>query len=123
MHNAIELRRAKRYRLSATALFEWVPEKGAPHNGEGVTRDINASGVYVVTDALPPVGALIQMEVLLPKLENPGVGMILAGEGEVLRVEPRGTRGVATIGGGFAASVHFYPEATVSALSRLETSG
>lgn len=59
------------------------------------------------------------MEVLLPKLTDPGVGMSLAGEGVVLRVEPSDSRGTKTSEAGFAASVHFYPEATELALSRL----
>jgi len=123
MHSVIELRKANRYRLSAPAVFLWAPQGGKPQKGQGVTRDINASGVYILADQLPPVGALVQLEVLLPKLEHPGFGMSLAGEGVVLRVEPRGSHGEGTSEGGFAASVQFYPEAAASALSRLEPSG
>jgi hypothetical protein len=122
-HNRIELRKAKRYRLSAPALFMWAPQDGNLQNGKGVTRDINASGVYIVTDALPTVGALVQLEVLLPKLEFPGVGMFMAGEGVVLRVESSGSQGASPSERGFAASMHFYPEATASALSNLKASG
>ena len=98
-------------------------QRGGPQGGQGVTRDINASGVYVLTDALPPVGALVQLEVLLPKLADRGVGMCLAGEGVVIRVEPSGSQGAGTSERGFAASVHFYPESTASALSHLESFG
>jgi hypothetical protein len=122
MHSALELRKAKRYRLSAPALFLWAHHEGAPQSGRGVTRDLNAAGVYVLTDTLPPVGALVQLDVLLPKLEDPGFGMSLAGEGVVLRVEPHGAQGAGTSKAGFAASVSFYPEASASVLSRLETS-
>ncbi len=101
----------------------WAPREGKPHSGQGVTRDINASGVYVVTDVLPPVGALVQLDILLPKLADPGFGISLAGEGVVLRVEPHGSQGAGTSEAGFAASVQFYPEGTASVLSRLETSG
>jgi hypothetical protein len=121
MQNAIELRRATRYRLSAPALFLWAAQEENPQSGQGVTRDIQASGVYVLTDALPPVGALVQLDILLPKLEDPGFGMSLAGEGVVLRVEPHGSKGAGTGKAGFAASVQFYPEETASVLSRLET--
>jgi hypothetical protein len=120
MHSAKELRKAKRYRLSAPALFLWAHHEGAPQSGRGITRDLNAAGVYVLTDTLPPVGALVQLDVLLPKLEDPGFGMSLAGEGVVLRVEAQGA-GISKAG--FAASVNFYPEASASVLSRLETSG
>ena len=53
----------------------------------------------------------------------PAFGMSLAGEGVVLRVEPHGSRGADISQGGFAASVQFYPEASASVLSHLETSG
>lgn len=120
MQSVIELRKTRRYRLSAPALFLWAPHEGKPKSGQGVTRDINASGVYVLTDVLPPVGALVQLDILIPKLGDHGFGMSLAGEGVVLRVEPQGA---GTSEAGFAASVQFYPEETASVLSRLETSG
>jgi hypothetical protein len=122
MHTAIELRKSKRYPLNAPVLFLWAPHEGKARSGQGVTRDINASGVYVLTDVLPPVGALVQLDILLPKLEDPGFGMSLAGEGVVLRVEPQSAQGAGTSGAGFAASMQFYPEDTASVLSRLETS-
>lgn len=122
MHNAIELRKAKRYRLSAPALFLWAAQEGKLQSGQGVTRDMNASGVYVLTDALPPVGALVQLDILLPKLADPGFGMSLAGEGVVLRVESKGSQGVESGEAGFAASVQFHPEDTTSVLSRIEAS-
>ena len=52
-------------------------------------RDINTFGVYVLTDSLPPVGARVQMEIMLPTLTDTGSGMHLQGEGVVLRREPR----------------------------------
>ena len=122
MRNAIELRKANRYQLSAPALFLWATQEGKPQSGRGVTRDMNASGVYVLTDALPPVGALVQLDILLPKLVEPGFGMSLAGEGVVLRVDSRGSNGAGAKGAGFAASVQFYPEEAASVLSRLGAS-
>jgi hypothetical protein len=118
MHNAIELRRAKRYRLNVPALFMWAPQDGKPRNGKGVTHDINALGVYIQTDSLPPVGARIQMEIVLPKLVDSSPGMHLQGEGIVLRCDS----GEATKRG-FAASALFYPEATEAVLSHLKASG
>lgn len=121
MSSVIELRKTKRYRLNAQAHFLWAAPERTPQSGRGVTRDINASGVYVKTDDLPPVGALVQLDILLPKLEDPGFGMSLAGEGVVLRVEPNGPHGACADEAGFAASVQFYPEETAAVLSRLET--
>lgn len=118
MQKAIELRRSIRYRLSAPALFMWAPKDGKPRSGKGVTRDINTLGVYVQTDAMPPVGARVQMEIVLPKLKDAGPGMRLEGEGIVLRCN-RGDAAKC----GFAASVQFYPEATDAVLSQLRASG
>ena len=123
MPSVIELRKAKRYQLMAPARILWAHQNGKPQSGEGVTRDINIFGVYVLTDALPPVGALVQMEIALPKLVNTGTGMYLHGEGVVLRAEPHSAKGVGASEGGFAASVQFYPEATESVLSQLKISG
>lgn len=62
------------------------------------------------------------MEIVLPKLADTGPGMHLAGEGIVLRSEHSSTMGAAASAGGFAASIQFYPEATTSALSQMESS-
>ena len=118
MQKAIELRRSIRYRLSAPALFMWAPKDGKPRSGKGVTRDINTLGVYVQTDAMPPVGARVQMEIVLPKLADSSPGMHLQGEGVVLRCD---FNGAATCG--FAASALFYPEVTEAVLSQLKASG
>jgi hypothetical protein len=101
----------------------WARQDGKPQSGHGTTRDINTVGVFVQTDALPPVGALVQMEIVLPKLGDSGPGMHLTGEGLVLRCESGGTKGIGLVGGGFAASVQFYPETAESVLSHLKSSG
>lgn len=118
MQIPIELRKAKRYRLSAPALFMWAPQDGKPHSGQGVIRDINTFGVYVKTDALPPVGARVQMEIALPKLAESGSGMHLHGEGVVLRCDFGESKK-----SGFAASAQFYPETTDAVLSQLRRTG
>ena len=118
MHRALELRKAKRYPVSAPALFMWAPQNGKPLVGRGVTRDINTSGVYVQTNAIPPVGALIRLEIVLPKLIDESPGMHLQGEGVVLRCDSgKGQKC------GFAASAQFYPDASDAVLLHLETSG
>jgi hypothetical protein len=122
MHTVIELRKSKRYRLSASAIFEWASHVGLPQSAQGVTRDLNASGVYVQADAVPPPGALVQLDISLPSLAEAGSGMHLYGEGVVLRSEPNGANDAGAAESGFAASVQFYPEETASVLSRLETS-
>ena len=115
MQSGIELRRTKRYPLKVPAAFFWALHDGKPQCGLGVTRDINTFGTFVLTDELPPIGALVLVEIVLPKLANTGPGMHLTGEGVVTRREPNGATKR-----GFAASVQFYPEATESVLSRLK---
>ena len=83
-----------------------------------MTRDINTSGVYIQSDAMPPVGALVQLEILLPKLGDTSPGMHLQGEGIVLRCDYGGASK-----SGFAASAQFYPDATNAVLLHMETTG
>jgi hypothetical protein len=90
----------------------WAFRDGEPQSGRGITRDINTLGVFVLTDALPPVGARVQMEIALPKLTATGMGMQLTCEGVVLRCES----GDATKRG-FAASAQFYPDSAAMMLA------
>jgi hypothetical protein len=119
----IELRKASRYRLNALICFLWAPPNGPVQSGQGVTRDINTCGVYVLANSSPPVGALVQVDILLPKLANDGLGMHLMGEGIVVRIEHYGASDESYFRGGFAASVQFYPEPSEMVLTRLKTSG
>jgi hypothetical protein len=112
-----------RYRLSALAHFMWTSQDEEPQSGQGVTRDINTFGVYVLTHVSPPVGALVQMEIVLPKLTVPGSGMHLQGEGVVLRVEPPDVKSGGAAVGGFAVSVQFHTDSTESVFGHQETSG
>jgi hypothetical protein len=115
MRNSIELRKAKRYQLSAPAIFLWAPLDGKPQSGLGITRDINTFGIYVQTDEMPAVGSLVQMEIVLPKLTENGPGMHLHGEGVVLRCDYLGIHH-----SGFAASAQFYPDVPDGVLSQLK---
>src|SRR5450631_4912638 len=110
----MDLRKQKRYNVSAPVLFMWALHDGEPHGGRGITRDINTFGVYVITDALPPVGARVQMTIALPKLTDTGAGMQLTCEGVVLRSESDDVTKH-----GFAASAQFYPETTDLVLSQV----
>ena len=112
-----------RYQLSAPALFMWASQDEEPQSGRGVTRDINTVGVYVLTHVSPPVGARVQMEIVLPKLTVPGFGMHLQGEGVVLRVVAPDVKSGAAAVGGFAASMQFHTDSTESVLQPPETSG
>lgn len=119
----IELRKASRYRLNAPICFFWAPPNGPVRSGQGFTRDINTSGVYVLANLSPPVGSLVQVDIPLPKLANDGLGMHLMGEGVVVRIEPRNANDESLVQGGFAASVQFYPEASELVLTHIKTTG
>jgi hypothetical protein len=109
-------------RLAAPALFLWASENGRSQSGHGVIRDINASGVYIQADSLPAPGALVQLDILLPKMVNSGPGMHLCGEGAVLRVERGCGKGNEAKPGGFAVSVQFYPNASDWVISNIPRS-
>ena len=102
----MELRKSTRYRLSSPAHYGWESSDAYSQTSQGKTRDISARGAFIVADECPPVGARIELKILLPKLEGSGVGMRLHGKGHVLRVEQGSTIGT----NGFAAFVQFRPE-------------
>jgi hypothetical protein len=119
----IEMRRNRRYPLHAPVRFVYASHTGSLQNGEGSTRDISGFGIYVLSNAPPSVGALIQLDVLLPNLEDIAPGMRLCGEGKVLRCDIRDAKDTCTTEGGFAASVQFYPKVSDLNLSNFEMSG
>ena len=117
-----ELRKSNRYRLSAPVFIFWAPQTGPAQSSEGITVDISATGVYVTTNEIPPVGELVQIDILLPNLVPDGSGIHLTGEGVVLRAELRCGKLADTFRYGFAVSVRFYPELSKPVLSYLRGS-
>jgi hypothetical protein len=116
----IERRKHHRYQLSAPVFFCWTMLDKPLQSGEGMTRDIDTTGAYINACELPPVGALVQMDVLLPNLLEAEPGAHLVGEGKVLRVEQH--EGTLPSGreSGFAVSVQFYLETSKSVLTHLK---
>ena len=100
-----ELRKAKRYQLSAPVLFLWERSDGKLQESEGVTRDISMRGIFVLTARVPEVGAYIELDAYLPAANGREKTVKLHGEGRVLRVEAQGARRM-----GFTAEVFFQPE-------------
>jgi hypothetical protein len=117
----IEQRKSHRYCLSAPVFFYWATPNGPPQNGEGMTRDIDTNGAYINASEPPPVGALVQMDIMLPNLSG-GPGVHLTGEGIVLRVEPPNAKTTSASDSGFAVSVQFYLQSPESVLSHLKRS-
>jgi hypothetical protein len=120
---SVELRRSNRYQVSAQVFFFWAHNGSPEEYGQGITRDINPSGVYVRTQALPQVGDRILVDIMLPKLIDPGSGMHLTGDGLVVRVDPPDERSSNPSEGGFAASIRFFPEKSDLLLKRMKLHG
>jgi hypothetical protein len=102
----VELRTTVRYRLGAPVAFSWIGPGGARLQGEGLTRDINAKGAFILTPTFPPEGVLVSVEIFLPSLRSGGHPVSLITEGQVIRVEHTGAGagrgGFAVVSQGFA---------------------
>jgi PilZ domain len=58
----LERREQTRYGVRALVDFEWI-DKGVPHRGRGLTRDISSKGMFIYSDSEPPAKADLQVEV------------------------------------------------------------
>ena len=82
-----ELRSRVRHRLAAEAVFLWRSAEGGWLHGEGVTRDLSVGGAFLFSLTCPPVGATIQLDVLLFPLHGGTRSLRLKTEATVIRVE------------------------------------
>jgi len=76
-----------RFPLEATVAFSWHDETGETQQGEGRTRDISEHGVFVYTQACPPVGITVRLRILLEDITDLAQPLRIQVEGHVLRVE------------------------------------
>lgn len=83
----MDRRGATRYPLRLVVTFSWKDEIGAVRGGEGESRDINGRGIYVHSKLIPPVGAPVEMNVLLPPLASLKRQAELHAEGRVVRID------------------------------------
>ena len=95
------LRKSHRYTIAAKVWFSWQTEDGRWREGEGTTREMSGSGLFILTDTLPEAGASIRVTVVMPamKVIQP---VTFHGYGKVVRVESEAGRLF-----GFAAAVTF----------------
>jgi hypothetical protein len=99
MGRSVELRQAKRYRLTASVQFSWDHSEGSTIRGEGHTRDISATGVFVLTSHQLPLGTAVKLQVSLPSLrtqQSPGASLRTVGH--VVRLEALGFAAAADMG-------------------------
>jgi hypothetical protein len=94
----VDLRQSKRYRLRAFVVFTAEQLGGLPLRGEGYTRDISPSGVFVFTGIPLPSGVVVNLEIMLPSLRGQRSGACLRTVGHVVRSEDLGFAAVADLG-------------------------
>jgi hypothetical protein len=95
----MELRQTKRYRLTASVKFSWEHSEGSTIGGEGHTRDISTTGVFVLTSHQLPLGTAVKLEVSLPSLRiQQRLGASLCTVGHVVRSEALGFAAAADMG-------------------------
>src|ERR1019366_6647483 len=99
--DAMQQRESVRFHIRLPVLFRWNDEQGGRQQNGGVTRDISRGGLFVYSLITPPSGVTVELEVMLPALEESGHGVRLGSEGRVLRIERKGEHT------GFAATGDF----------------
>jgi len=104
------MRRDVRYQIAALVSFWWSYQGELPNEGHGVTYDISQNGVWILTDAIPHVGARIQLTINLPRLEGSRRSARLEGEGIVVRCKKWGAANDNEGPLGFGASVQLHAE-------------
>src|ERR1700730_16921969 len=62
-----ERRSVVRYRTEVPVVFHWGPNGDQCWHGEGFTRDISVAGAHVFSNVCPPINALVNVEILLPR--------------------------------------------------------
>jgi len=102
----MDLRKAKRYSLSAPVSFWWERADRTLQEGQGTTFDISSQGVFIVATLVPPVGVHLEIEVYLPSAGGAPKSVQLHGEGKVVRASKKGPES------GFAAEVMFQTESS-----------
>ena len=93
----MEMRRNRRYPLRGSVTFVWEQTDGSRMHGDGYTRDISPAGVFVLTSNRLPPGTPVEMEVILPSLNEQRVGASLRAHARVVRSEMTGFAAAADI--------------------------
>jgi hypothetical protein len=83
----LERREQLRFQIRAVAKFEWVDGGGVRHWGQGLTRDISAKGLFILTDSRPPTKADLQVEVFFSSIAGADTNLELCVQSVLLRVE------------------------------------
>ena len=83
----MERRKHQRHDLSAPVNFQWELADGTRREATGVSQNLSAEGLFVMTDDLPPnKGTAVDFELDLATARL-GSGVNIRAKGEVCRVE------------------------------------
>ena len=99
--DAMHQRESVRFHIRLPVIFRWNDEQRGRQQNGGFTHDISTGGLFVYSNIPPPSGVTVELEVMLPPLEESGHGVRLRSEGRVLRTERKGEHT------GFAATGDF----------------
>jgi len=83
----VNRRNDPRFPLCVPANFFWKDKLGEEHRAEGTTRDVSASGAFIITRLCPPPGAPVTVSISLPKISANAHAMRIRALGNVTRVE------------------------------------
>src|SRR5579864_430999 len=86
----VQQRKAIRFHIRLPVIFRWSDEQSSRQQNGGFTRDISTGGLFIYSLIPPPLGVTVELEVVLPALEESGHGVRLRSEGRVLRIERKG---------------------------------
>jgi hypothetical protein len=82
--SALQRRSAVRYQLQLPVIFHW--NDGVEHTEGGFTCDVALDGALIRSAVSPPVGAKVQVEVLLMTAGQSSIGVRVQCSGTVTRV-------------------------------------
>jgi hypothetical protein len=83
----MERRGASRVLLQAPVIIKWTDASGAQREDVGRTRNVSASGAFLTSQALFPVGTTLSLAIHVPPLErNAPQDMRLHFRGKVIRL-------------------------------------
>jgi hypothetical protein len=96
-----QLRQFARFTLKVPVIFAWSDE-GGEHAGEGVTSNISAGGMFIVSSVCPPRNSVIHCEMLLPSPNGKDIEELEgAATGSVVRTQENGESGFAIFSSDF----------------------
>jgi PilZ domain len=80
-------RRHIRYPIRVSVSVQWLARGGRSGCLKGKTKDISEGGAFVLSRALPPLGAVVELTIQLPVKQARAASSRLEMQGEVYRVE------------------------------------